>query len=81
MNDTILVADQLDKLTTAEILKLLMDRNKKSAGDIAKSMGTSRQNVSAKLSKNNFKESELRSFAGAIGYNVKISFVKKEGSA
>ena len=46
--------------------------------DLADRLNTSQQNISAKLKRNNFSVKEMEQIAEVLGYNLEISFTKKE---
>lgn len=58
-----------------EIKKILIEKNM-TLTDLANKLGTSQQNISAKLKKNNPRISELEEIASALGYELKIEFLK-----
>ena len=45
--------------------------------DLATKLDVTQQNISAKLKKNDPRLSEINKIADALGYNVKIEFIKK----
>lgn len=59
------------------IRKLLIDEEF-TLVQLAEKLGTSYQNVSAKLKRNNLRLSEIEEIAEALGYDIKIEFHKKE---
>lgn len=46
--------------------------------DLADRLNTSHQNISAKLKRNNFSVKEMEQIAEVLGYNLEITFTKKE---
>nr|WP_304358602.1 helix-turn-helix domain-containing protein [Clostridium paraputrificum] len=46
--------------------------------DLADRLNTSQQNISAKLKRNNFSVKEMEQIAEVLGYNLEITFTKKE---
>lgn len=58
-----------------EIKKMLKDKNM-SASELARCLGTSRQNLGNKLKRNNLKISDFNEILDIVGYEIK--FVKKE---
>lgn len=57
-------------------LKILMIKENKNIKEIAKILGTSGQNLSNKLKRNNPTICDLEDIAKAIGYKVNITFTK-----
>lgn len=65
-------------LTTAEKIKVIMKRNNFTMTELANQLNCSRQNLSNKMSRNNFDERELTSIANALGYELEINFINRE---
>ncbi|MFR2683971.1 MAG: helix-turn-helix domain-containing protein [Clostridia bacterium] len=65
-------------LTTAEKIKVIMKRNNFTMTELANQLNCSRQNLSNKMSRNNFDERELTAIANALGYELEINFVNRE---
>lgn len=59
-----------------EIKKILIEKDM-TLTDLANKLGTSQQNISAKLKKNNPRISELKEIADALGYEFRIEFTEK----
>lgn len=59
-----------------EIKKILIDEDLTQA-DLAEKIGTSQQNMNAKLRRDNFSNKEMQEIADALGYELKIEFIKK----
>lgn len=59
-----------------EIKKILIDKDM-TISDLATKLDMTQQNISAKLKKNDPRLSEINKIADALGYNVKIEFIKK----
>lgn len=59
-----------------EIKKILIDKDM-TISDLATKLDVTQQNVSAKLKKNDPRLSEVDKIADALGYYVKIEFIKK----
>lgn len=59
-----------------EIKKILIDEEL-NQGDLAERLGTSQQNMNAKLKRDNFSNKEMQEIAEALGYELKIEFIKK----
>lgn len=47
--------------------------------DLADKLGTTRQNLHNKISRNNFSESDLEKIAEALGTNYEINFILENG--
>lgn len=60
-----------------EIKKILIDEDLTQA-DLAEKVGTSQQNMNAKLKRDNFSNKEMQEIADALGYELKIEFIKKQ---
>ncbi len=65
-------------LTTAEKIKVIMKRNNFTVTELANQLNCSRQNLSNKMSRNNFDERELTAIANALGYELEINFINRE---
>jgi transcriptional regulator with XRE-family HTH domain len=50
-------------LSFAEKMKIILGRRSMTFVDLAKTMGVTRQNISNKISKNNFSENEMKKIA------------------
>lgn len=59
-----------------EIKKILIDEDLTQA-ELAEKVGTSQQNMNAKLKRDNFSNKEMEDIADALGYNLEIKFTKK----
>lgn len=59
-----------------EIKKILIDEDLTQA-ELAEKIGTSQQNMNAKLKRDNFSNKEMQEIAEALGYELKIEFIKK----
>lgn len=64
------------KLDIEKELRILMLKEDKSVKDVAQALGTTGQNISNKLRRNNLTISTLEDIAKAIGYKVNITFTK-----
>lgn len=60
-----------------EIKKILIDEDM-TISDLATKLDVTQQNISAKLKKNDPRLSEVNKIADALGYNVKIEFIKRK---
>ena len=65
-------------LTTAEKIKVIMKRNNFTMTELANQLNCSRQNLSNKMSRNNFDDRELTAIANALGYELEINFINRE---
>ncbi|MDB2106647.1 hypothetical protein [Clostridium paraputrificum] len=63
------VAKKIQIMLVKENLKII---------DLDDILNTSQQNISTKLKGNNFLEKELEQIAEVLGYNLEITFIKKE---
>lgn len=66
------------ELTTAEKIKLLMRRRGLTLGELADLTGQTRQNLSNKMSRDNFTEKEAQKIAAALGYTARIAFTLED---
>lgn len=62
------------ELSTSEKLKVIMNRLNITMSEVARLTGQTRQNLSNKMQRNNFTESDLRQIAEAIGCTLEITF-------
>ena len=65
-------------LTTVEKIKVIMKRNNFTMTELANQLNCSRQNLSNKMSRNNFDERELTAIDNALGCELEINFVNRE---
>ena len=66
-------------LTTAEKIRIILKRNSMTVSRLAELTGQSRQNLTQKLDRNNFGESELRELAEKMGVRYESYFVLEDG--
>ena len=59
-----------------EIRKILLDEDIE-IKELARRLNTSQQNMSAKLKRNNFTTKDIEKILDALGYELKIEFIKK----
>ncbi len=59
-----------------EIKKIMIDMGIGQV-ELASKLGVTQQNISAKFKKNDFRISEMKQIATALGYELKIEFIKK----
>ncbi len=62
-------------LTAGEKIKILMKRRGMTLGDLADETKQSRQNLSNKMSRDNFSEKEIKEIAKALGCEYEPVFV------
>lgn len=65
-------------LTVAEKIKIILKRNRLTTAILADRLGISRQNLSNKLSRNNFPEKDIYAIANALEYDIEINFINRE---
>ncbi|NBH12782.1 XRE family transcriptional regulator [Lachnospiraceae bacterium] len=68
----------MSNLNTAEKIRIAVTRSGQTMYNVAEATGQTRQNFSNKLKKGDFRESELRAIAEAVGCELVISFVDKQ---
>lgn len=66
-------------LTMGEKIRILLRRKKITISDLADMVGTSRQNLTNKLNRDNFSEQELIEIAIALGCKFEGFFVFEDG--
>ncbi len=66
-------------MTVGEKIRILMGRKGISMGDMAERTGQSRQNLSNKMKRDNFSESEIAAMAAVVGCTVEIAFIGPDG--
>jgi len=66
------------ELSTSERIKIICKRKGIIMASVAEATGQSRQNLSNKLTRNNFTEAELQAIAEAIGCTYEAVFIDKE---
>ncbi|TKI53332.1 helix-turn-helix transcriptional regulator [Lysinibacillus mangiferihumi] len=64
----------------AEQIKILLIKKGLTITDLAKKIGTSTQNLSNKLKRNDFKMSELKEIAEALEVKFEIYFEMEDGT-
>lgn len=62
-------------LSMGEKIRILLKRKKMTIIDLAKAIGTSNQNLSNKLTRDNFSEQELHQIAKALGCRFEGFFI------
>lgn len=66
-------------LTMGEKIRILIKRKNITVTELAKQLNTTNQNLSNKLSRDNFNEKELRQIAKALGCTFEGYFVFEDG--
>lgn len=61
-------------LTMGEKIKIILNRRNMTLSQLAESLGQSRQNMSNKMSRDNFTEKELIQIAAALGCTYRAVF-------
>ncbi|KMY31718.1 hypothetical protein ACZ11_05815 [Lysinibacillus xylanilyticus] len=67
------------RLTTSEKIKIILGRKDMTVKDLAEKLGTTRQNLHNKMTRNNFSESDLEKISEALEIDYEISFLMKDG--
>ena len=62
------------KLTVGEKIKIILNRRDMTLAQLAESIGQSRQNLSNKMSRDNFTEKELHTIADALDCSFSATF-------
>lgn len=65
-------------LTTGEKIKVVLMRRGLTMGDLAERTGQTRQNLSNKMSRDNFSEREMRQIAEALDCDFEAYFVMRD---
>lgn len=65
-------------LTAGEKIKIVMKRRGMTLGDLAEKTNQSRQNLSNKMTRDNFSEKEIKEIAEALDCDFEISFVMRD---
>lgn len=65
-------------LTAAEKIRMICKRRKLSLSALAKKLGSTRQNLSNKLSRDNFTEKEISEIAAALDCEYEVVFTMKD---
>lgn len=68
------------KLTMGEKIKILLNRKNLTLSQLAEMIGQSRQNLSNKMSRDNFSEKELYAIAKALEVEYVCKFVLPDGT-
>ena len=67
-------------LSVGEQIKIIMKRKNINMTQLAAATHQTRQNLSNKMSRDNFTEKEMRAIAEALGCEIKIEFSSLDGS-
>lgn len=62
----------------AKKIKIMLVQEDKTLSQLAETLNTSQQNLSAKLKRNNFSINEMLDIANALGYELNIEFTKRD---
>lgn len=65
-------------LSAGEKIKIIMKRRGMTLGDLAGETNQSRQNLSNKMTRDNFSEKEIKEIADALNCEYEASFVMKD---
>ena len=71
---------QMD-LTVGEKIKIIMKRQGISMTELSERIGQSRQNLSNKMSRDNFTEADMRAIASALSCEVRVEFHLSDGTS
>lgn len=66
------------EVSTTEKIRIIAGRKDLNITQLAEKIGQTRQNLSNKMTRGDFKESELKSIAESLDCNLKILFVDKK---
>lgn len=65
-------------LTTTEKIKIVLKRRKMTMGELAEKTNQTRQNLSNKMTRNNFPEKELKEIAEALDCELETALIMKD---
>ncbi len=65
-------------LTMGEKIRIMLKRRNMTLGELAEKIGQSRQNLSNKMSRDNFTEKDLRQIAKALNCTYKAGFLMND---
>ena len=68
----------MDELTISEKIKIILKRKGMTARELAEKLGTTPQNLQNKLSRDNFKISDIQDIASALGVRFVFDFIEKQ---
>ena len=66
------------QLSTVEKIKVLLGRRNLNIGDLAKLMGTSRQNLCNKFGRDNLTDKDLQAIASALDCTYDVTFTMND---
>ena len=75
---TFAIGDEVFEFRCAAALGGLLIKRKMTMSELADKMETTPQNLSNKLSRDNFTEKEMKTMSGALGCKLDISFTMDE---
>ena len=61
----------------AKKMKMALISADKTQADVASALGTVKSNITTRLTRNNFTEDDMRTFAAIAGYELEIRLVNK----
>ena len=64
-------------LSFSEQIRIILKRKNMTVENLAALIGTSKQNLNQKLLKSDFKESDMKKIAAALGFDLVIELVEK----
>lgn len=64
------------KMTFSEQIKIILNRENKTVEDLAKDLGTTKQNLYQQFKRNNFKENDMKKICDILGYEISINIDK-----
>lgn len=67
-------------ISVAEKVRIIMKRQNKTMGDLAAASGQTRQNLSNKMTRENFTEKDIEKLATALGCTAEVVFTLPDGS-
>ena len=67
------------ELSTAEKIRIILKRKNLTLSQLAEMTGQSRQNLSAKMERDNFDERDLKLFAEKMGVRYESHFILENG--
>ena len=68
-------------LSVSEKIKIVLKRRGMTMGQLAEQTNQTRQNLSNKMSRDNFPEKELREIADALGCDLEINLIMRDSGA
>lgn len=67
------------RLSTSEKIRIILGRNNMTVTDLANLTNQSKQNLHSKMRRDNFSEDDLRKISEALGIELEINFILKNG--